>query len=191
MTSLGLQLRRRRDRRLSADSWLTVRGARVIVLSADTGAEVGSATITRNKRSEPWPDWTRTRARVDDGRGRCTVGDRCLQLAHTQARAPRAVSQSPKSFGLSGSLLAWTTTQYDCRPNRGGCWEPPEPCKRLCAISVIDVRTGRRSVVARARFDPFDVTIVGRRIVWGENAYTGKGDAFRPVHGYVRMLRLP
>ena len=67
------------------------------------------------------------------------------------------------------------------------------PCNGFCAISVLDLSTGRRRVVARPKFDPFDVTIIGRRIVWGENKYVAQRNEpdLRPARGYVRMLQLP
>jgi hypothetical protein len=174
----------------------SIRGPQIVVLRTSTGAQVGSAVIgarcCNNALETPL-------------RGiPVALGSKLVAVAvgstievydwRTHAHVRRVqLSERASGFALSGTLLVWATGQYDCRAFAEllGCYKPT-PCNRACSISVLDLSTGSRRVVAHPTFDPFDLSIVGRRIVWGENEYAGKSSfELRPVHGYIRMLRIP
>jgi hypothetical protein len=54
----------------------------------------------------------------------------------------------------------------------------------------MNLQTHRRSRIATPALSPYNVTIVGDRVVWAENQYKKVDIEFRAVRGYVRMIRL-
>jgi hypothetical protein len=181
----------------SGDFVATVRGAHIVVLKTATGARVGAVTITSCapfvlcSTSERSPGLALGPTMVAIASGSA------IQVYdwHTHHLIRRVrLDHPPSRISLSGNLLVWGTSNADeCRSARGGgCSFFPRPsCNQVCAVWVLNLSTGRRFVAARPRLGPFDVTIVGRRITWGENEYRTKNDELQPVHGYVRVLRLP
>jgi hypothetical protein len=177
----------------------TLRGERITVFNARTGARVGSATIScaplLHCRGDQRPTalalgptrvalvvgWARSAIRVYDWRTHRLV--RNVQL-------PRAIR--PSSISMSGALVAWGTCSTGYCPVYPAGHEAAGACPvGLCAIWILDLTTGRRRSVAQLRFDPLGVTIIGRRIVWGENQYRTAAGSLLPLRGYVRMLQLP
>lgn len=105
------------------------------------------------------------------------------------------VGSRPSSISLSRSRLVWGFNNGDgCREhlNGGGCsLGSARSCAHVCAIWTMNLSDRRHQLVATPKLDPFNVTIVGNRIVWLENNYKRTNDELHPVEGYVRMLRLP
>lgn len=172
----------------------TVRKRRITVADARTGARVGSAVIS-----------SCSPVSCDSGEGSTPVALGRTMVAvvsgfaievhdwrtHRLVRRVRLASL-PTNIALSGNLLVWgTSSRYACRVRDWCPTRPTSPCARICAVWVLDLATGRPRVVARPELDPFDVTISGRRIVWGENEFVVKDHEVRPVRGHVRMLELP
>ena len=174
----------------------TVREGRIVVLRARTGAQVGSVAINGccGKAHELEPTGIRMALA---SRTVALLRRRTINVYDWRSRRHLARVILALAIRLLGVLSERNAAclgnkQNDCHPRSGGCARMT-PCNGFCAISVLDLSTGRRRVVARPKFDPFDVTIIGRRIVWGENKYVAQRNEpdLRPARGYVRMLQLP